>query len=224
MFETIDMLLLPLLSRIFSVLSSPVTGTDDLQVQRQLKAAYLQFFTALMNANLDGVFISERNKPEFENVLNTLLGLANEHGDPGSQRLAFGFFAKSVIAWGTSPEAANAPSVFADSALSAQSKAVANGTGSATNQHAVGRADRAAQAVPGYETFIYQRLAPLCFEVPAHDRFNLKTGQQVSPAHSLSKLSADVYADMDVGALRDRDVASTHPPGERSGRDRLSAE
>lgn len=180
MFETIDMLLLPLLSRIFSVLSSPVTGTDDAQIQRQLKTAYLNFFTALMNANLDGVFISDRNKPEFENVLSTLLNLANEHNDPGSQRLAFGFFAKSVIAWGTSPEAANAPSVFADSALSAQSKAVANGTASATNQHAVSRVDRAAQAVPGYETFIYQRLAPLCFEVPAHERFNLKTGSQVS--------------------------------------------
>lgn len=181
MFETIDMLLLPLLSRIFSVLSTPATGTDDVQIQRSLKSAYLQFFTALMNANLDGVFISDRNKPEFENVLSTLLNLANEHSDTGSQRLAFGFFAKSVIAWGTSPEAANAPSVFADSALSAQSKAVANGTASATNQHAIARGERAAQAVTGYETFIYQRLVPLCFEVPASDKFQMKTGQQVCP-------------------------------------------
>jgi exportin-T len=182
MFETIDMLLLPLLSRIFAVLSTPATGTDEAQVQRSLKSAYLQFFMSLMNANLDGVFISERNKPEFENVLSTLMELANEHSDPASQRLAFGFFSKSVIAWGTSPEAANAPSVFADSALSAQSKAVANGSASATNQHAISRNDRASQAVAGYESFIYQRLVPLCFEVPADRAFIFKSGQQVRSA------------------------------------------
>jgi exportin-T len=180
MFETIDMLLLPLLSRIFSVLSTPATGTDEVQVQRSLKSAYLQFFMALMNANLDGVFISERNKPEFENVLSTLLELANEHSDPASQRLAFGFFAKSVIAWGTSADAANAPSVFADSALSAQSRAVANGQGTATNQHAIARDERASLAVAGYESFIYQRLVPLCFEVPADSKFVIKSSQQVS--------------------------------------------
>jgi exportin-T len=180
MFETIDMLLLPLLSRIFAVLSTPPTGTDDAQIHRSLKSAYLQFFTSLMNANLDGVFISERNKPEFENVISTLLNLARDNSDPPSQRLAFGFFSKSVIAWGTSAEAANAPSVFADSALSAQSKAVNNGTAVATNQHAITRSNRAAQAFAGYESFIYQTLVPLCFEVPANPKFILKSSQQVS--------------------------------------------
>ena len=180
MFETIDMLLLPLLSRIFSVLSTPATGTDDATIHKSLKSAYLQFFTALMNANLDGVFISERNKPEFENVISTLLRLANDSSDQASQRLAFGFFSKSVIAWGSSVEAANAPSVFADSALSAQSKAVNNGTAVATNQHAITRSSRAAQAFAGYESFIYQTLVPLCFEVPANPKFILKSSQQVS--------------------------------------------
>lgn len=199
MFEAIDMLLLPLLSRIFSVLSTPATGTDDATIHKSLKSAYLQFFTALMNANLDGVFISERNKPEFENVISTLLGLANDSSDQASQRLAFGFFSKSVIAWGSSVEAANAPSVFADSALSAQSKAVNNGTAVATNQHAITRSSRAAQAFAGYESFIYQTLVPLCFEVPANPKFILKSSQQVSnnpywrvhpssPVDSISKL------------------------------------
>lgn len=173
------MLLLPLLSRIFSILSSPVTGTDDATIQRQLKGSYLTFFTSLMNSNLDGVFISDRNKPEFENVLSTLLNMARECSDPQSQRLAFSFFAKSVIAWGTSPDAAAAPSVFADSARSAQSKAVANGLASATNQHAIEKGERAAQALPGYEQFIYGQLVPLCFEIPADSKFNIKTGLSV---------------------------------------------
>lgn len=174
-----DMLLLPLLSRIFSVLQSPVNGTDDASIHRRLKDAYLQFFTALMNANLDGVFISERNKPEFENVLTALLKLANDYTDHVSARLAFSFFAKSVIAWGTSPAAASAPSVFADSAASGFSKAVANGTMAATNQHAIPKEERAAQALPGYENFIYQQLLPACFEVPARREFVFRSGQMV---------------------------------------------
>ncbi|WVF68493.1 hypothetical protein IAT40_003260 [Kwoniella sp. CBS 6097] len=175
-FETIDMLLLPLLSRIFAVLGQPITGTDEAQTHKRLKEAYLSFFTALMNANLDGVFITERNKPEFENLLTTLLGLTQDCSDPDSQRFAFGFFARSVIAWGTSPEAAAGPSIFAESAQSALSRAVANGTAVATNQHTIAKEDRARQALPGYENFIYQRLLPACFEVPARREFNLRGG------------------------------------------------
>lgn len=173
------MLLLPLLSRIFHVLSGPITGTDDVQIHRRLKEAYLNFFTSLMNANLDGVFITDRNKPEFENVLTALLNMAQDSSDTASQRLAFSFFAKSVIAWGTSPKAATDPSVFAESAMSTHSKAVANGSGSASNQHAVPKEDRAAQALPGYENFIYQRLVPACFEVPANVNFSVNRSQLV---------------------------------------------
>nr|XP_019009359.1 exportin-T [Kwoniella pini CBS 10737]OCF48140.1 exportin-T [Kwoniella pini CBS 10737] len=140
-FETMDMLLLPLLSRIFAILQQPITGTDEAQTHARLKDAYLTFFTALMNANLDGIFITERNKPEFENLLTTLLTLAQDCSDPGSQRFAFGFFARSVIAWGTSPEAAARPP----------------------------------QALPGYENFIYQRLLPACFEVPAQKDFKIRS-------------------------------------------------
>lgn len=174
------MLLLPLLSRIFSVLQSPITGTDEANTHRRLKDAYLQFFTALMNANLDGVFITERNKPQFEGVLTALLDMARDCSDRDSQRLAFGFFAKSVIAWGTSPQAAAAASVFAETAKSKMSQAVANGTAVASNQHVISSTDRAAQALPGYETFIYQRLLPACFEVPADAKFSVKSGTPVS--------------------------------------------
>ncbi|KAK8849681.1 hypothetical protein IAR55_005016 [Kwoniella newhampshirensis] len=178
-FETMDMLLLPLLSRIFAILQQPITGTDEAQIHRRLKDAYLSFFSALMNANLDGVFITDRNKPEFENVLTTLLNLTQDYSDAGSQRLAFGFFARSVIAWGTSPGAAALPSVFAESAMSAQSKAVANGTAQPSNQHSIAKEDRAKQALPGYENFIYQRLLPACFEVPSRREFNFRGGQMV---------------------------------------------
>lgn len=161
------MLLLPLLSRIFSVLNSPITGTDEANTHRRLKEAYLQFFTALMNANLDGVFITERNKPEFENVLSGLLSIATNTNDAQSQRIAIAFFARSVTAWGS----LNVPSVFTDAAMSEKSKAVANGSAAATNQHSISKEQRAAQSLPGYETFMYQRLLPMCFEIPASPKF-----------------------------------------------------
>lgn len=173
------MLLLPLLSRIFSTLQQPIRGTDEENTHRRLKDAYLTFFTALMNANLDGVFITTRNKPEYENVLSALLNIATDCSDPNAQRFAFTFFAKSVIAWGTSHDAAARPSVFADSALSEKSVAVANGTSTPTNQHSITKADRAAQAMPGFENFIYQQLLPACFDVPANPRFALRVGQSV---------------------------------------------
>ncbi|KAK4688536.1 exportin-T, partial [Tremellales sp. Uapishka_1] len=169
-FETMDMLLLPLLSRTFAVLQTPVQGSDEAITHRRLKEGYLGFFTTLMSRNLEGVFITERNKPQFENVLTTLLEIATSIADIPSQKLAVAFFAQSIIAWGTSP----VPSVMADSALSNLSKAVSKGTAQPTGQHAVPKEERAAQALPGYENFIYQRLVPACFEVPGSPKWNMR--------------------------------------------------
>lgn len=208
-----DMLLLPLLGRIFTVLQEPITGTDDASIHRKLKESYLAFFIALMNANLDGVFISDINKPEFENLLNALLNLANDSTDLTSQRLAFSFFAKSVIAWSTSPAAVAAGSIFLDTALSEKSKATASGLSPATNQHAIPKEDRAAQALEGYENFVYQRLVPACFEVPASPSFNLRSGQPVSV----------VQNQLTTGALRNCHATSQHPSGSRSRSNHIPA-
>lgn len=178
-FETMDMLLLPLLSRIFAVLQNPVTGTDEAVIHQRLQEAYLNFFTALMNSNLEGVFITDRNKPEFENLLSALMDLATNSDDSLSQRLAFSFFAKSIVAWGTSMKAVQEPSVFADSAMSALSQKVAAGLAQPTNQHTISKEQRAERALPGYETFVYQRLVPIVFSVPADPSFNIRGAQPV---------------------------------------------
>ncbi|BEJ16561.1 hypothetical protein CspHIS471_0511660 [Cutaneotrichosporon sp. HIS471] len=178
-FETMDMLLLPLLSSIFAILKKEITGTDEAVTHRRLQEAYLAFFTALMNANLEGVFISGRNKPEFENVIQSLMDMSTDSSDMMSQRLAFAFFSKSVIAWATSADAVSKPSVFSDSAMSMQSLKVAAGLAAPTNQHAISKEERAAMALPGYENFIYQRLVPTVFTVSADPAFNVKQGLPV---------------------------------------------
>lgn len=205
------MLLLPLLSRIFAVLQAPITGTDEANTHRRLQEAYLTFFTALMNANLDGVFITARNKPEFENVLSALLNQATDASDSATQRQALAFFSKTVIAWGS----LNSPTVFTESALSEKSKMVANGTSTATNQHAITKEERAKQALPGYESFIYQRLLPLCFEIPADAKFQVRFGQPVSPGSRATLTSP--------GFGRTRSAPPQHRASPWSGDTRLYA-
>jgi exportin-T len=178
-FETMDMLLLPLLSTVLELLKKEITGTDEAIIHRRVQEAYLGFFTALMNANLEGVFISERNKPQFENVLQSLVSMSEDISDVGSQRLAFAFFGKSVIAWATSATAVSQPSVFAESAKSMHSIKVAAGVAAPSNQHTISKEERATMALPGYETFIYQTLVPTIFNVAADPKFNVKQSLQV---------------------------------------------
>lgn len=214
-----DMLLLPLLSRIFAVLQQDITGTDDASMHRKLKESYLNFFIALMNANLDGVFISSRNKPEFENLLSAVLAQTSDTTDPTCQRLAFGFFGKSVIAWATSGVHADA---FADSAMSEKSKNVANGLSGPTNQHAVSKEERIGMRLEGYENFVYQRLVPACFEVPASPQFNLRSNQPVnfSPAAVCPSVIPCNTADS-KGRARDGDAPSQYAAGARTGNGRI---
>lgn len=95
--------------------------------------------------------------------------MALDASDPVSSKLAFAFLAKSIIVWGTSPEAAAAPSVFAESAQ------ITTGKGAGvTNGHVNGAI--AAQALPGFENFVYERLLPMCFEVPGKPEFKPKDG------------------------------------------------
>lgn len=120
---------------------------------------------------LSRLLTSAGNKSEFENVLSSLVTMALDASDPVSSKLAFAFLAKSIIVWGTSPEAAAAPSVFAESAQITSGKPGANAI---ANGHANGAV--AAQALPGFENFVYERLLPMCFEVPGKPEFKPKDG------------------------------------------------
>jgi exportin-T len=45
---------------VFAVLQAPVTGTDDALIRRNLQTAYLQFLTMIINAGLQGIFLTDR--------------------------------------------------------------------------------------------------------------------------------------------------------------------
>lgn len=60
MFNVVDELLGPLNAHISSLLSQPVTGTDDGVTHVETKRSYLGLLTGVISSGLQGVFISER--------------------------------------------------------------------------------------------------------------------------------------------------------------------
>lgn len=141
-FDVVNQLVAPLHARILELLAEPVSGTDDKITHTDTKKAYLTFLSNIVQNKLQGVFLTDANKPQFVQLLESLIEIAENPSDPASQRLAFAFLGRCVSAWGPSQRAAN-------------------GDGS----------------LPGFETFIYDRLIPMAFRVPSSPTFNIRDGQ-----------------------------------------------
>lgn len=58
--EMLDLLLGPVFDRVYYFLEQPVTGTDDIQQHSELRRAYFTLLLSTSNANMEGVFASER--------------------------------------------------------------------------------------------------------------------------------------------------------------------
>ncbi|KAF9444820.1 ARM repeat-containing protein [Macrolepiota fuliginosa MF-IS2] len=100
LFDVLDQLIGPLNLHITSLLSQPISGTDDERAHIETKKAYLALLNNILAAKLQGIFTSERNSSNFEPLLESMLGLAEDASDPSSQKAAFVFFNKCVICWG----------------------------------------------------------------------------------------------------------------------------
>lgn len=60
MFDVLDQLIGPLSAHISSLLSQPISGTDDQRAHADTKKAYLALLNNIMASQLQGIFISER--------------------------------------------------------------------------------------------------------------------------------------------------------------------
>ncbi|KAG8733054.1 pre-tRNA nuclear export protein [Ceratobasidium sp. 423] len=163
-FGVLDELISPLSTHIFELLARPVEGTDDRLQHNDTKKAYLDFVTHIMNDKMHAVFISERNKEQLPNLVQSIASIAEDLSDPASARLALTFLARSTVAFA---QAADAPGASAPSAQ--------------------------LDAVPGYQTFIYERLVPLAFGIPASPSFNIKDGQSLSATMEIGVLLKQIY-------------------------------
>jgi len=150
-FDVIDELLTPLNNHISTILAQPIDGTDAKQVHLSTKKAYLEFLGSIMSGPLFTVFISERNNPQFVNLMESIISVASDPSDPVSEKVAFTLLARCTTHFGMSASVASTAQV--------------NGE---------------IRTVPGFERLIYERLIPLAFDVPASPNFNIKDGQTLS--------------------------------------------
>lgn len=143
-FDVLNLLLTPLLQRIFGGLSEPISGTDDNIQLAELRREYLSFLGIIFDNDLAGVLISEANQGFFDALFTSILGLARDV-DPASEnlaasRLAFGLLSKMADVWG----GANIANISAN-------PSAPSGSPSPT--------------IPGFDQFLIDRFHAVCWEV-----------------------------------------------------------
>lgn len=165
------------------MLSQPVNGTDDKNAHIETKKAYLTFLNNIMVNKLHAVFLSDRkplsvsaypkalsdrqdltvNKGWLPALLESIQRVSEDISDPASSRTAIQFFGRCVLSWGQLPSA----------------EMQMNGT-------------VVAQALPGFEQFMYDGLIPMAFRIASLPTFNPKDGQTllVSLRNPLSKFKS----------------------------------
>ncbi|KAH9031084.1 ARM repeat-containing protein [Lactarius hengduanensis] len=148
LFNVLDELIGPLNAHVTSLMFQPATGTDDILTHSESKRAYLTLLNNIVSSKLAGIFLSNRNKENFEPLLQSMLQLAGDVSDPQSQRAAFTFLSKSVGVWG---------------------QPLSDG--------ATGEIEPGSQGVPGFERFIYESVVPTAFAVLSLPELNIKDGQ-----------------------------------------------
>lgn len=146
-FDVLNMLLTPLLQRIFAGLAEPVSGTDDEIQLVELRREYLSFIQVILNNGLEGVLISDTNQGFFEPMISSVLEMAKIlDNNLGPSRLAFTVMIKISTIWG-GPDVAT---------ISDKPSAP---TGAAT------------PSIPGFDQFMLDRFHSTCWEVMQNPAF-----------------------------------------------------
>lgn len=147
-YEVLNMLLTPLLQRVFGGLSEPMDGTDDEIQLAELRREYLSFIGVILNNDLGGVLVSEANQGFFDSLVTSILTLAGDvsSGNLPASRLAFGILSRMAGVWG-GPDVANI----------AANPSAPSGSPS--------------PAIPGFDQFLLDRFHPVCWDVMRNAQF-----------------------------------------------------
>ncbi|ORY05766.1 Xpo1-domain-containing protein [Basidiobolus meristosporus CBS 931.73] len=95
-------LLLPLLNKVFTFLNQTATGTDEAVLLLDLRKSYLNFIISILNSEMDDVFLTEKNAPHLNTLLQSILYYALDSEDISTQKVAIGILHKFVNIWGGS--------------------------------------------------------------------------------------------------------------------------
>lgn len=169
-YEILNMLLTPLLQRIFEGLQQPVTGTDDDIQLGELRREYIHFVQIILANDLGGVLVSETNQGYFESLVSSIITLARtiSHGNMSTSRSAFGLLTRMTAVWG-GPDVgtiSNNPSPPSGSP---------------------------SPLIPGFDQFVLERFHPLCWEVLRDPQFNPLDAQTRQVMNEIVQLEQTIY-------------------------------
>ena len=168
-YEVLNMLLTPLLQRIFAGLAEPIVGTDDEIQLAELRREYLSFIQIILNNGLDGVLISEANQGSFETMVSSVIDIARAlEGHLGPSRLAFNVMQKISSIWGGQ-----------DVATISQNPSAPTGP--------------PAPAIPGFDRFVIDRFHPVCWEVMQNPNFRPQDAQSKQVLNEIAALEQVIY-------------------------------
>ena len=163
----LDQIFTRLLQRVFAGFAGASAGTDDHIQVTELKLAYLNLLTAIMNNGLGSVVISPINQPFFESVIATIEHFAMDVEDANTARMAFQTLTKMCIAWA-------GPDVVAESSPTTE-------------------IDIASPLLPGFDHFMMTRFSPLCWAAPMQPSFNTGDAQARQVLGEAAVLQKTIY-------------------------------
>ncbi|EMR61606.1 putative trna exportin protein [Eutypa lata UCREL1] len=172
-YDVLNLLLTPLLQRVFGGLSEPISGTDDEIQLAELRREYLTFIGIILNNDLGGVLVSEANQGFFDALLSSIVSMAREvdprSGNLPASRLAFAQLARMASVWG-GPDVANIS---------------ANPTAPSGSPSPV---------IPGFDQFLIDRFHPVCWEVIQDPEFKpMSDAQSRQVLNEIAGLEQAIY-------------------------------
>ena len=73
--------------------------TDEVVSLSDLKKGYFNFLLTVFNTNLTNVFIDERNRLHFPNILQSVISCSSEIQDPALPKFCFNILVKMIEEW-----------------------------------------------------------------------------------------------------------------------------
>jgi len=157
-FEVLNVILMPLLQRVYAGLSEPITGTDDEIQLGELQREYLNFLNVIFTNELEGVLVSEANQGFFEPLVASITGLARSigHNSLVASRQAFNVLARMTAAWG-GPDLAK------------------------ISENPSAPVGSPAPTIPGFDEFVMERFHGVCWDVMLDNQFKPDKDVQAKP-------------------------------------------
>lgn len=157
-YNILDVLLTPLLQRVFSGLSEPITGTDDEIQLQELRREYVSFIQVILTNDLGGVLVSNANQRTFDSLVSSIITISKTlmHGNMVAIRIGFNCLSRMCSQWG--------------------------GPDIATIGENPVTTGAPAPAIPGFDQFMLDRFHTMCWEViqdPSFRPFNDAQARQV---------------------------------------------